>query len=226
MRSVIAAHHRWYSGMPERLAARTGQEFVLLASNEELTYDKLQDLNPRYVFLVHWSSWIKPEIFSNFESIVFHMTDVPFGRGGTPLQNLLARGIYETKVSALRCEAELDAGPVYLKRPLSLYGSAEEIYMRASSLIEDMIVEILGTQPEPIKQQGEAVCFPRRKPVEGDLKDLQELRRVFDYIRMLDADGYPKAYLETDHLRLEFTRAALRNDNIVADVKITSKHKR
>ena len=48
------------------------------------------------------------------------MTDVPFGRGGSPLQNLISRGIYETKISAFRCVAEMDAGPVYPKRPFSL----------------------------------------------------------------------------------------------------------
>ena len=61
------------------------------------------------------------------------MTDLPFGRGGSPLQNLITRGISKTKISALRCNEEIDAGPIYLKRPLSLHGSAEEIYQLAIS---------------------------------------------------------------------------------------------
>jgi len=28
------------------------------------------------------------------------MTDLPFGRGGSPFQNLIARGIYDTKIIA------------------------------------------------------------------------------------------------------------------------------
>lgn len=151
------------------------------------------------------------------------MTDVPFGRGGSPLQNLISRGIYETKISALRCEKDIDAGPVYIKRGFSLYGSAEEIYIRASKLIFEMIVYIIKNQPDPVKQEGNVVYFKRRCPAESDIRELIELEQVYDFIRMLDAEGYPKAFLETDYLRFEFSRASLKKDCIIADVKITRK---
>ncbi len=41
------------------------------------------------IFIPHWSYIILPEIYLNYECIVFHMTDLPYGRGGSPLQNLL-----------------------------------------------------------------------------------------------------------------------------------------
>ncbi len=56
------------------------------------------------------------------------MTDLPYGRGGSPLQNLIQRGHTSTMLTALRCGAGLDTGDVYLKQPLSLHGSAEEIF--------------------------------------------------------------------------------------------------
>ena len=31
------------------------------------------------------------EIHENYKCIIFHMTDLPFGRGGSPLQNLISR---------------------------------------------------------------------------------------------------------------------------------------
>jgi methionyl-tRNA formyltransferase len=68
---------------------------------------------PRYVFFAHWSWKIPRAVYEAHECVIFHMTDVPFGRGGSPLQNLISRGIYETKLSALRCVEEMDAGPVY-----------------------------------------------------------------------------------------------------------------
>lgn len=40
---------------------------------------------------------------------------------------------------------------------------------------------------------------------------------------MLDADTYPKAFLLTDKLRLEFERASLKEGYIHADVKIMRK---
>ena len=42
------------------------------------------------------------------------MTDLPFGRGGSPLQNLIVRGYKETMLSAIKCVGEVDAGPIYI----------------------------------------------------------------------------------------------------------------
>ena len=52
----------------------------------------LVQIEPRYVFFLHWSTRIPREIFEQHECVVFHMTDLPFGRGGSPLQNLILRG--------------------------------------------------------------------------------------------------------------------------------------
>ena len=159
--------------------------------------ENLETIGAKTIFFPHWSYIIPAEIYDNYECVIFHMTDLPFGRGGSPLQNLIVRGIYETQISALRCVKELDAGPIYMKRPLSLYGTAQEIYMRANQIIEDMIVSILLEQPQPQAQQGEIVIFKRRKQSESNIKSLETLEKVHNYIRMLDAEGYPKAFLET-----------------------------
>lgn len=148
------------------------------------------------------------------------MTDLPFGRGGSPLQNLIARGIYETKITALRCIKELDAGPVYEKRAPSLWGSAEEIYLRAAEIIKEMVIDLFRENPVPKEQEGNTVIFRRRHPAEGDIGNLVSLSQIFDYIRMLDADGYPPAFLQINRLRMEFSRASLKNGWILADVKI------
>ena len=149
------------------------------------------------------------------------MTDVPFGRGGSPLQNLIARGFSETKISAIKCHENFDSGAVYIKMPLNLNGTAEEIYMRAAKKIEEMILFIIKNKPVPVEQQGEVIVFNRRKPEEGNIANLEDLVQVYDFIRMLDADGYPLAFYETELFRFEFSRASLKNGYIISDVKIT-----
>lgn len=223
MNYVVASSRVWRPSLPENLSNRTGLKFISITRKKDLTPQTLKTMSPRYIFFPHWSYIIPPDVFEKYECIIFHMTDVPFGRGGSPLQNLISRGIYETKISALRCVKELDAGPVYLKRPLSLYGSAEEIYLRASEIIEDMICQIIKEQPVPVEQTGEITCFPRRKPEQSNIAELTSLKQVFDHIRMLDANGYPRAFLETEHFRFEFERASLKKGQIIADVKITER---
>ena len=108
-----------------------------------------------------------------------------------------------------------------MKRPLSLWGTAEEIYLRAAEITKEMMIELVRSAPEAVPQTGAPVVFKRRMPEEGNIATLQTLDRVFDYIRMLDADTYPPAFLEAGMFRLEFSRASYKGDSILADVKIT-----
>jgi methionyl-tRNA formyltransferase len=198
----------------------SGRNIIRIYSPQDLTLENCEKLNPDYIFFPHWSWIIPKEIHSKFNCVIFHMTDLPFGRGGSPLQNLIVRGKKSTKITALRCVSELDAGPVYLKRPLSLVGTAEEILLRASDLIAEMIVELVQTQPVPVEQQGDVVEFNRRQPRDGNISELDSLTQIFDYIRMLDADGYPNAFIDTSHMHIEFLDAKLSDEIVEARVRI------
>ena len=141
-----------------------------------------------------------------------------------PNQNLIHLGFEQTKISALKVSSEIDAGPIYCKNDLSLLGTAEEIFIRSSNIVGDMIREIIDEILEPKGQEGEVVVFKRRKLEDGDISKLFDLTKVYDYIRMLDAETYPSAFLETEFFRFEFTRASLKsNEIILADVRIIKK---
>src|SRR5262245_11007285 len=60
------------------------------------------DIKVRYIFFPHWSSIVPAVITQAFECIAFHMTDLPYGRGGSPLQNLIANGATKTKITAFK----------------------------------------------------------------------------------------------------------------------------
>lgn len=221
--NIIISNKGWHRKFIEEVATRTESKVVYIDQRDKVTYECLKQLNPKYVFFPHWSYRIPDEVFVNFECVIFHMTDLPFGRGGSPLQNLIERGIYETRLSAIRCGKELDGGDVYLKAPLSLWGTAEEIYLRAAELSKEMMIQIANESIVPVPQTGDATIFKRRSPDQGNVGALTELEKVFDYIRMLDADGYPHAFAETGHLHFEFARASLKDGYIKADVTITLK---
>ena len=222
---VIASPHRRNDSLERQVVGElSDRKVVRIESRQEISLENLNSINPEYIFFPHWS-WIIPrEIYSKFTCIIFHMTDLPYGRGGSPLQNLIVRDHKDTVVSALKCDAELDAGPIYLKRPLSLRGTAEDILRRASDLVAKMIIEIVRLQPKPVDQVGEVVEFKRRQSVDGCISQLDSLARIYDYIRMLDADGYPKAYIETPSMHLEFTNAKINDDCVEAIVRIRRKN--
>jgi methionyl-tRNA formyltransferase len=221
MSFVVASNRPWHEGMAERLMARTGHEFRQISNPEELDEGWLNEIRAKKLFFPHWSHVLPAKIYESFECVIFHMTDLPYGRGGSPLQNLIVRGQTETILSAIRCSGGLDSGPVYLKRPLSLEGTARQIFARASAIIEDMVCELIESPRTPVPQSGEATYFKRRTPADGNLKVASSIDQIFDYIRMLDADGYPPAYFDIGDFRLSFTQPELCDESVAARVVIS-----
>jgi len=218
---VVAGSKPWNRRVFERRLRQLPGQWHFVGAREELTAARLDELAPRYVFFLHWSWRVPDEIVARFECVNFHMTDLPFGRGGSPLQNLIERGQRQTRLSAFRMVAEMDAGPIYRKADLSLEGGAEEIYLRANELSADLIAEIVRDEPSPLEQSGPVVAFRRRRPEQSLVPPKEDLRALFDFVRMLDAEGYPRAFIVHHGFRYELSRPALRDGRIVADVEIT-----
>lgn len=215
---LVAADRNWHSDLFLTRKPRDGNNWSFVSNQRELE-TKLNLISPRYIFFLHWSEIIPESIWNRFECVCFHMTDLPFGRGGSPLQNLILRGLNQTKLTAFKMDKELDAGPIYTKRDLSLDGNAEEIYLRAASLSWDIIQWIVDNNPSPFAQEGVVEKFTRRTPTQSVIPSFFNLQNIYDHIRMLDAPTYPKAYIEYGELILEFSNAEFDGKNLTASVK-------
>lgn len=225
-RFILLTEKKWHKDLFLRLENEFNSiEWLLINNRSDFNLQQLNDFQPNKIFIPHWSYIIPEEIFSSFDCIVFHMTDLPFGRGGSPLQNLIVRGFKSTKISAIKVQSGMDTGDIYIKKPLDLSGSAREIFQRSTLVIEEMIKEIIIENCMPTPQIGEVVEFKRRKPEESNISGLEELERIYDHIRMLDCDGYPHAFIETQFFKAELTNANF-NENektITANVRIIKK---
>lgn len=222
---LIVSEKSWHQDFVEKLSCQFPvHTFALINKKEDFTIERIKNISPQKIFIPHWSYLIDTSIYESFDCVVFHMTDLPYGRGGSPLQNLVIRGFSETKISALKVIGELDAGPVYMKQALSLFGTAQEIFLRAADVILTMIAHIIKYNPNPVEQSGDVVLFKRRKPHESEMKEFESISKLYDFIRMLDADGYPNAYIEMGEYKIEFFRASIQSDKeILADVRIFKK---
>ena len=219
---LVVGYKSWNRRIFEEVISKYPGQWHFIGKQKQLTVEEVSLLDPRYIFFLHWSWKVPAEIVNKYECVCFHMTDVPYGRGGSPLQNLILRGHKSTKLTALKMVEELDAGPVYLKEDLYIdSGSAEEIYIRTTYKAGGMIKRIISEEPEPVPQEGEPTVFQRRRPEESEMPDLEGLQQLYDFIRMLDAEGYPKAFLERKGVRFEFSRAELGTGQVVANALIT-----
>ena len=132
---LLLSSRPWNSALADRLSQSMARPVKSISAPAQLTPEATAAIDPQWIFVPHWSHWIPKSIWGQWPTVIFHMSDLPYGRGGSPLQNLIQRGHTSTMLTALRCGAGLDAGDVYLKQPLSLHGSAEEIFLRADGLI-------------------------------------------------------------------------------------------
>ncbi|WP_139453485.1 methionyl-tRNA formyltransferase [Campylobacter armoricus] len=172
--------------------------FYLITKKENLSLKNIEKIDPDIIFFPHWSFYIPKEIYQKYKCIIFHLGNLPFGRGGSPLQNLIIRGIYKSKICALKASDVLDAGEIYLKHNISFKKSnAQKIYEKMSNIIfNKLIPKLLHTAIKPQKQKGEIMVFKRRTKEQSNLNTLKNpsLIKIYDFIRMLDAIDYPKKH--------------------------------
>lgn len=225
-RYIILSEKKWHEDLFNQLKSVFNEnEWLLINKKSDFNLQLLNEFKPDKIFIPHWSYIIPEKIFNSFDCIVFHMTDLPFGRGGSPLQNLIVRGFKSTKISAIKVQSGIDTGDVFLKKSLDLSGSAQEIFQKSAIIIEEMIKEMIIKKSIPSPQIGEVVEFKRRKPEESNISELEDLENIYNYIRMLDCEGYPHAFIETNFFKAEFTNANFNESEkiITANVRIVKK---
>ena len=215
---IFASEKSWNFEAFIEIRAKLPGEWVVCTTPHDLR-SAISRLSPRYAFFPHWSHIVDDSLLDATECVCFHMTDLPYGRGGSPLQNLIVRGHTETMISALRMTSVLDGGPIYAKRSLDLSGTATEIFERSSQIILELIAWIAATEPTPMKQIGEPTVFTRREPSESLLSGEIEPDKLYDHIRMLDAPSYPHAYIDHGRWRIEFTNAKSSGNEVTANTR-------
>ena len=145
---------------------------------------------------------------------------MPYGRGGTPIQNLILKNFKKSPVCAIKMTNEYDAGPIYQKRIVSLSGTLDQIFERISLKILDMIRILIKKKIKPKKQIGKIYRFKRIKKENSEIKNEKNITEIYNKIRMLNADGYPSAYIKFKNIKIFLTNPILKKNSIFCDAKI------
>jgi methionyl-tRNA formyltransferase len=208
----------------ERLGS-PNYNILFIEEPEGLSFNRLKDINPRWVFFTHWS-WIVPKIIcDSFTCVGFHAADLPKFKGGSPLQNQIMRGVKKTKVCAFVLTEKVDDGAIYLREDLSLDGPLWKIWEQISITESLLICKMLVDPPKPVKQEGEETVFKRLLTRDSELTlgdwTGPSLEKLYDRIRMVDHNLYPRIHYQIGDKRLEFSNAKLINNSLTATVRIT-----
>lgn len=169
-----------------------------------------------YIFFPHYSKIIPSLFLEKNICIGFHTGDLPSDRGGSPIQNKILQGRYNTVVSALRLVPEIDAGDILCCENISLeFGTIDEILKNISKKIARMVRLILTESLTPVPQSNSASTLPRLGPQDSELNlEVLDPRGIYDRIRMLDGLDYPSAYIAIGPYRILLSDAQFLNGNL------------
>jgi len=200
-----------------------GKNFILL---NKINKNKIKKINPKIIFFIHWSKLIDKSIYDKYLCIQFHSSNLPKGRGGSPIQNQILLNIKNTKLSAFRISKKLDSGPLCLQQKISLNGNALEIFCRLEKTALIMIKKIIKMKNIKFyKQKGVPSFFKRRNPKQSkiNLKNTNTINKLYDFLRMLDAPDYPNAYIRLNKFKFSFNNIKLFKNKVYASIEIIKK---
>ncbi|MGB3547647.1 MAG: hypothetical protein WBA17_11770 [Saprospiraceae bacterium] len=131
----------------------------------------------------------------NRHNLVVHSSDLPRGKGWSPLTWQILEGKNDIPMTLFEAAAEVDAGVVYNRAVLTFNGT--ELLPEMTRLQGEKIVEIIlrfvaaypRVNGKP--QEGESTFYPRRRPADSRLDPERSLAEQFNLLRVCDNERYP-----------------------------------
>lgn len=173
--------------------------------------DRAECTGGDFLFLISCHQIIGADVRANYRhTLVIHASDLPKGRGWSPMAWEVLAGADRITVSLLNAEDGVDSGDIWQKRRFALDGT--ELLDELNGKLFDAELELMDwaldhcDSAEPVSQSGEATMWPRRKPSDSEIDPAKPLADSFDAIRIADPDRFPAFFTHrgvTYNIRLE-----------------------
>lgn len=130
-------------------------------------------------------------------NIVVHASNLPQGKGMSPLTWQILEGKNEVPISLFEAVEEFDAGQIYLKDSIRFEGNEllDEIRNALGNKIVEMCERFVREYPAIIAQarpqSGPESFYRRRKPEDSRLDPNKTIAEQFNLLRVVDNERYP-----------------------------------
>ncbi|MDQ3992842.1 MAG: methionyl-tRNA formyltransferase [Actinomycetota bacterium] len=122
---------------------------------------RIASLAPDAMLICAFGALIREPLLSDYEWLNAHPSLLPRWRGAAPVERAIDAGDEQTGVSIMRPTAEMDAGPVCLRRdePIAADDTYGTLAPRLARLGGELLVEALDTRPAFEDQPDDGVTF-------------------------------------------------------------------
>lgn len=166
-----------------------GHSVILVHSQEEIPDGEI-------AFFLGCTRIVKSRFLArNSNNIVVHPSDLPRGRGFSPLAWQILEGENDIPVCLFEATADVDAGPIYLRDVIHLEGTElnEDIKKLQGEKTLDMCLRYVREHHAitPELQDGEPTFYPKRTALDSELDIHKTLLDIFPLLRIVDNERYP-----------------------------------
>lgn len=127
-------------------------------------------------------------------NIVIHASDLPRGKGWSPLTWQILEGKNSVPISVFEANEKIDAGKIYLKSNLILQGDEliNQVREKLYSEIETLVFRFLEmNKSKAIEQMGKESFYSRRNKNDSELDIKKSIESQFNLLRVCDNEKYP-----------------------------------
>lgn len=141
------------------------------------------------------------------KNLVAHASDLPKGRGFSPLTYMILEGKNDIPLCLLEMAEGADSGPVIYKEWIRYQGHEllDELRQKLGQAQIDIVLKYLAAKeiPQATPQKGEPSYYKRRRLEDSRIELMDE---QFNLLRIADNDKYPVYFEKNGHkyvLRVE-----------------------
>ena len=166
-----------------------------------------KDLNKGDIcFYLSYEKIVEKKVLKKFKNnLVIHASDLPKGKGWSPLSWQILKGYKKIIVSLIEAEDKVDSGKIYkqLSKNFSGYELLDQMQSSLRELTSKLCNYAIKNYPQTLKkgklQKGKETFFQRRFPKDSKLNINQSIKKQFNLLRIVDNDRYPAFFEINGH---------------------------
>ena len=194
---VTGGEENWFEPYAKALVQQLGQ-----LADVSLVYSHDEVESCDVVFYLSYYSIVPEEVLSLARNnIVVHESDLPRGRGWSPLTWQVLEGRSQLTLSLFEATSQVDSGMIYIQDILKFDGTEliDELRSKTGRAKVSMCLQFVEQYPDIVQsgspQTGPATYYPRRTISDSKLDPEDTIAQQFNLLRVVDNERYP-AYFE------------------------------
>lgn len=157
-----------------------------------------------FLFLLSYWGIVPSAVLDRYlHSLVVHASDLPNGRGWSPMTWAILEGRSRFPICLLEADEKVDRGDIYFRDEMMLSGHEliNEWRQTIASKTTELCLRFVHDYPDVLatreRQLEAGTYYPRRTPADSQLDPSKTIEQLFNQLRVADNSAYP-AYF--DHL--------------------------